>query len=255
MTIKLFDSHAHLNDAKFDEDRDLIIRHCLDTNISNFVEIGYSKKTSKQAVELAKKYDNVYATVGAHPDECNIPINLSFVRELAKENKVVAIGEIGLDYHYETTNKEMQQKYFVEQIQVANEFKLPVSIHSRDADMDMLKILKENKIENGFVMHCFSSSVEIAKEILKLGGYISIAGTVTFKNSRGLLEVAKMVPDEKLLIETDSPYLAPEPFRGTRNNPALVEQTAQKIAELREMTIEKIAELTAKNARKFYRLN
>ncbi|MBQ9266847.1 MAG: TatD family hydrolase [Clostridia bacterium] len=250
--MRLFDSHAHFNDVAFQEDRDAVIQRCFDSGVEKTVVIGYSEHTSEEALAIAKQYDGLYATVGAHPDECNGEIDLSFVSKLAKDEKVVAIGEIGLDYHYETTRKEPQAKYFIEQIKIANELGLPVSIHSRDADMDMLKILKENPIEKGFVMHCFSSSSEIAKEVLKLGGYISLAGTVTFKNARGLLEVAKMVPQDKLLIETDSPYLAPEPFRGTRNDPSLIINTARKIADLRETTLEEIAEATYQNAMKFY---
>ena len=253
--IKLFDSHAHLNDKAFDEDRDEVIRKCFDEGVEFFVEIGYSKETSQKAVELASRYKNIFATVGAHPDECNNQIDLSFVRELAKKEKVVAIGEIGLDYHYESTNKEMQKKYFIEQIEIANEIGLPISIHSRDADMDMLEILKKNKIENGFIMHCFSSSIEIAKEILKLGGYISFAGTVTFKNARGLLDVVKIVPDEKLLIETDSPYLSPEPNRGRRNDPLHVIDTCNKIAEIRGKSAEYISKITYKNAEDIYRIS
>ena len=167
---------------------------------------------------------------------------------------MVAIGEVGLDYHYDTTNKEMQKKYFIQQINLANELSLPVAIHSRDADMDMLEILKKNKIQSGFVMHCFSSSVEVAKEILKLGGYISLAGPVTFKNARGLLDVAKMVPDDKILIETDCPYLAPEPYRGTRNDSSLVIYTAQKVADLREISLEAFSRMTVANTKRFYQI-
>lgn len=254
MSLKLFDSHAHLCDEAFDSDREEVIKNIFNSDVLNFVEIGYSESTSRDAVMLASQYENVYAVVGAHPDECNDSIDLSFVRKLAKADKVVAIGEIGLDYHYDTHNKLNQQKYFIEQIKIANELKLPVSIHSRDADMDMLNILKNNKIDNGFVMHCFSSSVEIAKEIIKLNGYISIAGTVTFKNAKTLLDVAKIVPEGKLLIETDSPYLTPEPYRGKRNNPAYIINTAIKIAELRQTTVEHIAELTYKNTKTFYKI-
>ena len=166
--MKLFDSHAHLNDEAFDSDRESVIQKCFDSGLEYIVEIGYSEETSKKAIQLAQKYEKIYAVIGMHPDECNKEINLTFIKNLAKEEKVVAIGEIGLDYHYETTNKESQKKYFVEQIKIANELNLPVSIHSRDADMDMLEILKENKINKGFVMHCFSSSTEVLKELLKL---------------------------------------------------------------------------------------
>ncbi len=252
--MELFDSHAHLNDEAFDEDREKIIQKCFENNIAFITEVGYSEETSIKAVALAEQYPNIYATIGAHPDECNQDIDLSFIKKLAQNKKVVAIGEIGLDYHYETTQKEMQEKYFIKQIELANELNLPVSIHSRDADMDMLEILKKHTISNNFVMHCFSSSVEIAKEILKLGGYISLAGPVTFKNAKGLLEVAKMIPENRLLIETDCPYLAPEPHRGTRNDSSNVYYTAQKIAELRNTTIENVAQITKENAKTFYQI-
>lgn len=252
--MTLFDSHAHLNDEAFDNDRNEIIKKCFESGVNFITEVGYSKETSIKAIKLAEKYENIFAIIGAHPDECNCESDLSFIRELATNNKVVAIGEIGLDYHYDTTNKEMQKKYFIEQIKIANDLKLPVSIHSRDADGDMLEILKNNKIENGFVMHCFSSSLEIAKEILKLGGYISIAGPVTFKNARSLLDVVKIVPEDKLLIETDCPYLAPVPHRGERNDSSLIVHTAQKIADLREIDLNTFARITVENAKRFYHI-
>lgn len=252
--MELFDSHAHLNDEAFNEDRESVIEKCFKNGVKYITEIGYSEKTSYKAVELASKYENIYAAIGMHPDECNKECELSFIKKLAKDEKVVAIGEIGLDYHYDTTNKEMQKKYFIEQIKLANELKLPVSIHSRDADMDMLDILKTYKIEKNFVMHCFSSSIEVAKEILKLGGYISFAGPVTFKNARGLIDVAKFVPDDKILVETDCPYLAPEPYRGTRNDSSRVICTAEKIADLREMSFENFARMTVANAKRFYQI-
>lgn len=248
----LIDSHAHLMDEMYKDDLQEVITRCQENGVESVVNIGYSEETSRQAIELANKYDWMYAVIGLHPDECNVKADIEFLKDLAKDPKVVAIGEIGLDYHYEETNKENQAKYFIEQIKLANEVGLPVVIHSRDADMDMLGILKENKIQTKFVMHCFSSSVEIAKEILKLGGYISLAGTVTFKNARNLLEVAKIVPEDKLLVETDCPYLTPEPNRGKRNEPSNVLYTAQKIAEVRGESFEKISEITTRNAKKFY---
>lgn len=253
--MKLIDSHAHLMDEMYESDLDEVIKRCKDNNIEYVINIGYSEKTSYDAIKLAERYDWMYATIGLHPDECNTEdISTDFIYKFIGNNKVVAIGEIGLDYHYESTNKENQQKHFIKQIEIANELNLPIVIHSRDADMDMLKILKENKTKNNFVMHCFSSSVEIAKEIIKLGGYISLAGTVTFKNAKNLLEVAKIVPEEKLLIETDCPYLTPEPNRGKRNEPSYVWQTAEKIANLRNISLEKLSEITLKNTKKFYQL-
>ena len=250
--MKLIDSHAHLMDEQYNGEVEKIIQNALQNDVETIINIGYSKETSEKAVELAEKYEFIYAVVGMHPDECNDEVNISFVKELAKNKKVVAIGEIGLDYHYEGYNKETQKKYFIEQINLANELNLPVVIHSRDADMDMLEILKNNKINNNFVMHCFSSSVEILKEVLKLGAYISIAGPVTFRNARSLIEVTKLVPEDKLMIETDCPYLCPEPHRGKRNEPAMVKYTAEKIAELRGVTLEELAKKTNENTKNFY---
>lgn len=274
--MKIIDSHAHLMDEMYNEDRNDVIERCLKNDVECVINIGFDKKSSYDAVELAEKYDWMYGTIGMHPDECgDEELDIDFLRELSKSKKVVAIGEIGLDYHYlphdaqeyrngaqcaplrNPTNERIiinQQKHFIRQIQLGNELSLPIVIHSRDADMDMLKILKENKIENGFVMHCFSSSKEIAKEILKLGGYISLAGTVTFKNAKNLVEVAKMVPLEKLLLETDCPYLTPEPYRGKRNEPWHVWETAKKISEIKNVSLESLVTQVNENIRRYYKI-
>ncbi len=253
--IELVDSHTHLMDEQFIGEVETIIQNAKKCGVTTLINMGYSKETSLEAIELAEKYDGIYAAIGMHPDECNCETDVTFLRELSQNKKVVAIGEVGLDYHYEETNKETQAKYFIEQIKLANDLKLPVCIHSRDSDMDMLKVLKENKIENGFVMHCFSSSMEILKEMLKLDAYISLAGPVTFKNAKGLLDVAKEIPIDKLLVETDAPYLSPEPFRGKRNEPANVLYTATKIAELRGISLTELAKKTTENAKRFYRIS
>lgn len=252
--MEFFDSHAHLNDEQFIGELDNVFAKCEESGVKWVAVVGYNERTSREAVKISEEHENIYALVGAHPDECNNEIDISYIRKLVKSKKVVAIGEIGLDYHYDTTNKEMQKKYFVEQIKIANEFGLPVSIHTRDADMDTLEILKSNKIKNGFVIHCFSSSIEVLKEFLKLGAYISFAGTVTFKNAKKLIEAAKIVPLDKILVETDCPYLAPEPYRGRRNDPSMVIYTTQKIADLREMSIADFAKITVENAKKLYRI-
>ena len=248
-----FDSHTHLMDEQFDGIRDEIVENAKKNKVMYMTTIGYNESTSREAVKDANNYEGVYATVGLHPENVDEYENFDYIYELAKNSKVVAIGEIGLDYHW-GGDKERQKELFIKQIEIANELGKPVVIHSRDADMDMLEILKNHKIENGFVMHCFSGSTEILKEVLKLGAYVSIAGPVTFKNARSLVEVAKLVPDDKLLIETDAPYLTPEPFRGKRNESAYVVRTAQKIADLREISLEKLAEITTENAKKFYRI-
>ena len=240
-------------DEQFDGIRDEVVENAKKNQVMYMTTIGYNEETSREAVKDTDKYEGVYATVGLHPENVEEYNNFDFIYELAKNPKVVAVGEIGLDYHW-GGDKERQKELFIKQIEIANELGKPVVIHSRDADMDMLEILKNHKIENGFVMHCFSSSTEILKEVLKLGAYVSIAGPVTFKNARSLIEVAKLVPEDKLLIETDAPYLTPEPFRGKRNEAAYVVHTAQKIADLREISIEKLAEMTTENAKRFYRI-
>lgn len=257
--MELFDSHAHLMDNKFQGEVDTIIKNAINNDIRYITNIGCDYKSSKVAIEQAENLSDatikIYATIGLYPEYCNDDIvDISYLTELAKSKKVVAIGEIGLDYHREEANKENQKKHFIEQIKIANELKLPVAIHSRNADMDMLEVLKSNKIENGFVMHCFSSSVEVAKEILKLGGYISFSGTVTFKNANQIVEVAKLVPLEKILVETDSPYLSPEPKRGMRNETANVRYTAQKIADIKEISLENFVRIATDNTKKFYKI-
>ena len=254
--IFLVYSHTHLMDEAFEEDQQEVIARARENGVEILINVGYSKETSEQAVKLAQDFSFIFATIGLHPDECNVDeVDLSFIKELAKNPKVVAIGEVGLDYHYDSTHPGNQKNHFIEQIELANELKLPVAIHSRDCDMDMLSILKEHPIENGFVMHCFSSSVEVLKEMLKLGAYISLAGPVTYKNARQLLEVATLVPLDKLLVETDAPYLTPEPHRGKRNESAFVKYTAMKIAELRNMSLEELAKAITENAKRFYHID
>ena len=253
----LFDSHCHLYDEKYEGKAEEIIKNAHDNNVLYMANIGTDKETSELVITQALKYDGVFAVIGLYPEFCNDDeVDLDFVEATVSRygDKVVAIGEIGLDYHGENVSKENQKKHFIEQIDLANKLDLPICIHNRDADMDMLEVLKNHKVNKGFVMHCFSSSLEIAKEIIKLGGYISIAGPVTFKNARGLIDVAKYVPLDKLLIETDSPYLCPEPLRGRRNEPANVKFTAQKIADIKEILLDEFAKITTENALRFYNI-
>ena len=253
----LFDSHFHLYDDKYGNEQDEIIKNAYDNNVKYMVDIGLDEETSKIVIDQAKRYKGLYAAIGMYPEYCNDDeLDLSFIERLYNENKeyVVALGEIGLDYHGEEVNKENQKECFIKQIEIANKLNLPICIHNRNADMDMLEILKTHKVKKGFIMHCFSSSLEIAKEVIKFGGYISIAGPVTFKNARGLIDVVKYVPLENLLIETDAPYLCPEPLRGRRNEPANVRFTAQKIADIKEMPLEKLAQITTENALRMYNI-
>ena len=258
--MKFFDNHAHLDDEKFDEDREELIEKIHNDEIDKFVSAGYSLESSKKSIELSKKYDFIYSTCGISPND--IPQNeeelwkeLSEIKKLAKENnKVVAIGEIGLDYHWNTENKELQKKAFIEQIIIANELNLPIQIHTRDAVMDTLEILKQNNVNKKGIFHCCPLNRELVKEGLKLGFYISFAGPVTFKNSKNANEIIEMVPNEKMLIETDSPYLSPEPLRGKRNDPRNVKYIAKKIAEVKNITIEEVADITYENAMKILNL-
>ena len=258
--MKFFDNHAHLDDEKFDEDREELIEKIHNDEIDKFVSAGYSLESSKKSIELSKKYDFMYSTCGVSPNDIpqteeELWKELDEIKKLAKENKkVVAIGEIGLDYHWNTENKELQKKAFVEQIKIANELNLPIQIHTRDAVMDTLEILKQNNVNKKGIFHCCPLNRELVKEGLKLGFYISFAGPVTFKNSKNANEIIEMVPNDKMLIETDSPYLSPEPFRGKRNDPRNVKFIAKKIAEVKNITVEEVANITYENAMKVFNL-
>ncbi len=236
--MEFFDSHTHLTDEQYKKSVKEIVDDAKVNNVNYIVDIGYNESSSFAAVKNAEEFKNVFATVGLHPenvDEYNG--DLEYIYSLAKSDKVVAIGEVGLDYHWGNSDeiKAKQKEIFIKQIGIANELDLPVVIHSRDADMDMLEILKANKINNNFIMHCFSSSVEVLKEVLKLDCYVSVAGPVTFKNARSLLDVTKLIPEDRLLIETDAPYLSPEPNRGKLNESANLIHTANKVSELRRL--------------------
>ena len=258
--MKLFDSHAHLDDEKFDEDREQLIKQIHNENVEKFVSAGYSLETSKKAIELSKKYEFIYPTCGISPNDIpqteeELLKELEEIRKLVKQNpKTVAIGEIGLDYHWNQENKELQKKAFIEQIKIANEFQLPIQIHTREAVMDTLEILKQNKVKKCGIFHCCPLNRELVKEGLKLGFYISFAGPVTFKNSKNANEIIGMVPNDRMLIETDSPYLSPEPLRGRRNDPRNVKYMAEKVAEVKGMTVEEVAEITYNNAIRIFEI-
>ena len=247
--MKLFDSHAHYNDEKFESDIQEIIQQIKQEGIEKFVVAGYNLEASKKAIEIANAYSNVYATVGISPNDLDTEINLDEIEKIAKNQKVVAIGEIGLDYYWNKENKEKQKETFIKQIEIANKLDLPIVIHTREAVMDTIDILKNKAIcKNTGIFHCCPLNIELIKEGLKLGYYISFSGNITFKNSKNADKCILEVPEDRLLIETDSPYLSPEPKRGTRNDSRNVKYVAQKIAEVREKTIEQIAEITYKNA-------
>lgn len=252
----LFDSHAHLNDERFDEDRDELIASLKEKGVDLVVNPGADIETSKSAIELAKKYDFIYAAVGVHPHDVGELHEdaIDTLRELAlSDKKVVAIGEIGLDYFYDNSPREIQKEWFKKQILLANELKLPIIIHDRDAHGDTFDIIKEYKSDDiGCVLHCYSGSVELAKEYIKMGCYISIPGTVTFKNARKVREVVREISLDHMFIETDSPYMAPEPHRGKRNDPSLVQFVADKIAQEKGISYEEVCQKTKENAIKFF---
>lgn len=250
-----FDTHTHLDDKKFDTDRDDVIKSLKDAGISLAVNVGSDIKSSRESIALAEKYDFLYAAVGVHPSETGdmTDDDLDIIKGLASHKKVVAIGEIGLDYYYDEPDREIQKLWFLKQLNLAKELNKPYIIHDRDAHADTIEIIKEAKYFRG-VMHCFSGSCEMAKILTDLGLYISFAGQVTFKNAPKVKEVSKAVPIDKLLIETDSPYLTPEPFRGKRNNSSYVKFTCEEIAKIRGISNEELAKITLENGKKFYNI-
>ena len=254
--MEYFDNHAHYNDERFDEDRANLIEDMKKCGVTKIISAGYNIVGSKWGIEIANTYDFIYTTVGISPNdiEPNYLEDIDQLEGLLKtSNKILAIGEIGLDYHYDT-NREWQKDAFIKQIEIANRNKLPIVIHTRDAVMDTISILKEHQVEKKGVFHCCPFNRELVKEALNLGYYISFSGTVTFKNSKNAEEIVNMVPLEKMLIETDSPYLAPEPVRGTRNDSRNLKYIVQKIAEYKGYKEEEIAQATYENAKRVYEI-
>lgn len=259
--MEYFETHAHYDDEKFNEDREYVINKIFESGVTKCINIGCSLQTSQNSVDLANKYDFIYATCGIHPSE--IP---KFEEDLDKEindlekivaqsKKVVAIGEIGLDYYWNSKNKEMQKQAFTKQIELANKLNLPISIHTREAIDDTIAIIKNQvQIKNGGILHCCPFNRELVKHGLELGLYIAFGGTCTFKNSKNAEEIINMVPLERILIETDSPYLAPEPVRGTRNDSSNLKYIVDRIAKFKGATSEEIARITYKNANKLFRI-
>ncbi len=253
--MKVFDSHAHYLSEAFDQDREALLNKLFAETVEGIVEAGTSLASSRAAVALAHRYPCLWAAIGIHPEEAATATEeqLAELRALAADPKVVAIGEIGLDYHYEDCcPRSLQQHWFEQQLVLARELSLPVVIHDREAHEDTLTLLKRHRPRG--VLHCFSGSVELAREVLKLGMYIGIGGVVTFKNARKLVEVAAEIPLDRLLLETDAPYLAPVPFRGQRCDSSMITQTAAVIAGLRGTTPEEIVAAAGDNARQLFSL-
>ena len=249
----LFDTHAHLDDRAFREDRDVLIAGLPEKGVALVMNPGCSLESSRNAVALAEKYPHVYAAVGSHPDvadEVNDKV-LDEYRKLCKLPKVKAIGEIGIDYHYEDIPRELQLKAFRMQMELAREVKLPVIVHEREAHEDGMAVVKEFPDVTG-VFHCYSGSAEMARQLVELGWYIGFTGVLTFKNARKAIETAASIPLERIVLETDCPYMAPEPFRGRRNDPGYVYRMAEKLAQIRGVTVEEIHEITTENGKRLY---
>ena len=254
----LFDTHAHLDDDALYPQVDEILTNAKEAGVSWINSVGSSLPSSKRNVELASKYpDQVYASIGIHPGElaADNDDQLEQLIKLARRPRVIAWGEIGLDYNYPEPPRQSQKHYFIRQIALAKEVGLPIIIHNRDSHQDMLEILRREKAgSNGGILHCFSGSYQMALECMRLGFMISFAGPLTFKNARIPVEVAKQLPLDMILIETDSPYLSPHPLRGKTNQPSHIVHTAQKLAEIKELDYQKICEITTNNAKKIFNL-
>ena len=256
--IALFDSHCHVDEPRFDDDREQVLARMKENGVTRYAVIGSDMATSRHSMDFAAAHEGAYAAIGIHPHEANgfQPEDLQTLADWSKDNKVVAIGEIGLDYYYDLSPRETQMSVCEEQMELAWTLGLPVAYHIRDAHQDMIDLMKRHKTHlTGGIIHCFSGSWEIAKEYLKLGYYISFAGPVTFRKAPKLQAAAVNVPLDRLLIETDSPYLAPEPVRGRRNEPSNVRYVAEKLAALRELSLEELARITTANAMAVYNIH
>lgn len=253
----IFDSHAHYDDDSFDEDREQVIKELKENGIIGVLNCGASLEGARDSLKLAEKYDFFYAAVGIHPENAYELTDEAFeeIKKMTKNSKVRAIGEIGLDYYWdENPPKDIQKDVFRKQMQLAKELKLPVIIHDREAHGDTLEIMKEFPEVKG-VLHCFSGSVEFARECLKLGYYIGFTGVVTFKNAKKVLEVAKEVPTDRFLVETDCPYMAPTPYRGKRNRSEYIKFIIEKVAEIKGLSADEVENKTIENTKNLLKIN
>lgn len=255
--LKLFDTHCHLNDQAFQEDQEEVILRAKEAGVNKMAVIGFDLPSSREAVRLAKDNDSVYAGVGIHPHDAEsvTPETFKELEDLLRDEKVVALGETGLDYYYEHSPRQAQQSVFRQSLEMALRAGKPVIIHDREAHGDLLSILREAGREYWGVMHCYTGSREMARDLVRLGFFFSFAGPVTFKNAKRLAEVVKAIPDDRLLLETDAPYLAPHPFRGKRNEPSYLGRIAETLAEIRGASLEQIAKITWENACRFFNLS
>lgn len=252
----LFDTHAHMDDRAFDADRKALLQSLPEQGIGLLMNPGCSLESSRNADRLSREYDYIYAAVGSHPDaadEVNDDV-LEEYRKLCKLNsKIKAIGEIGLDYHYEDIPRDLQKKAFLAQMELARELDLPVIVHERDAHEDGMAIVRQFSDVKG-VFHCYSGSAEMARQLVELGWYIGFTGVLTFKNARKAIETVQAIPLERIVIETDCPYMAPEPFRGRRNDPGKIYRMAEKLAEIKGISVEDARRITFENGKRLYRI-
>ena len=250
----IFDTHAHYDDGQFDEDREELLRSMADKGVGTIVNVSASLKSCRRVVNMVQDYPFMYAAVGVHPDEVGELDEESFVqvREQAKREKVVAIGEIGLDYYWDHESHDIQKKWFIRQLELAGELGLPVLIHSREAAADTMEIMKEYARGLTGVIHCYSYSEEMAEEYVKMGFYIGVGGVVTFKNARKLKRTVERIPLASIVLETDCPYLAPEPFRGKRNQSAYIRFVAGEVAKIKGITCEEVIARTEENGKRLY---
>lgn len=253
----LFDTHVHLNARQYDEDREEVIKRAFEAGVNQMTVVGFDDETIPLAIEIAEKNEGIYAAVGWHPVDAKdySPEKRAWLKELSSHSKVVALGEMGLDYHWDTSPRDVQHDVFRDQINLAKEVDLPIIIHNREANEDVKMILIEENAEKvGGIMHCYSSSIEDVSTYIDLNFYISLAGPVTFKNALNIKEIARKTPLNRLLIETDAPYLTPHPYRGKRNEPARILLIAEEIARIKGITLEELGEITTENARKIYNI-
>ncbi len=252
----IFDTHAHYDDEQFDPDREELLNFMAVNGVGTIVDVSSSYESCEQVLALAEQYPFIYAAIGVIPDEVGTLDETKFahLEELLDRDKVVAVGEIGLDYHWDVSPHDVQKKWLIRQLEMARAHDLPVIIHSRDAAADTMEIMKEYASGLPAIIHCYSYSKEMAAEYVKMGDCIGVGGVVTFKNSRKLKETVAEVPLTSIVLETDSPYLAPEPFRGKRNNSAYIKYVAEEVAKIKGISYEEVVEQTEENARKFYRV-
>lgn len=253
----IFESHAHYDDEAFDQDRNELLAQIPENGIAYVVNISASLETCRKVLKLIEQYPYLYGTLGVHPNDV-LELNeegMEWLEKKSASEKIVAIGEIGLDYHYDEPSKEIQKKWFIRQLDLARKVQLPIIIHSREAAQDTLDIMKAEKAGDiGGVVHCFSYGIEMAREYLSMGFYIGVGGVITFKNAKKLREVVEYAPLDRILLETDCPYLAPEPYRGKRNSSLNLPYVVEEIARIKDTSREEVEAVTLENAKKMYRI-